>query len=321
MANEDTELSQYVPGFRANLNLSPQQTDTRLLATVDSDLAYDTPGQMFNADDVGSSDPEPVTSRVPETPDKFLSKTRRVGFFKGFHDSFWIDNADKARELVDPTSKSMMSLMAGRWREVDKNILAGALGPAYSKTDDTGAPSSSNLPAAQIIASIDVSYAHDGEVVPTNGSQYGLSVGKIIEAGFLLDESELEGRRHWVGTSKQKADLLRRTPVTSSYYAEVKALVNGALSEFMGFQFHWLKSSRVPALAALGHDGVSAIRQNVAYIEDAIVYRGRPIISARMTERADKSYRVQAYYETEHGTVRRYDTAVVEIDCYEGPAY
>lgn len=324
--NEDTELSQYVQGFRANLNLSPQQTDTRLLATVDSDLAYSEPGQMFNGDDVGRSDPEDVTSRVPNTPDKFIGKTRRVGMFSPFHDAAWIDNVDKARELVDPTNKTMMALMGGRWRKTDNNIIGktggvgGLLGNAYYKADDTGTLSTQALPAAQIIASTDVAYAHDGEVVPDGTKQYGLSVGKIIHAGLLLDESELEGERYWVGSSFQKADLLRRTPATSIYYAEVQALNAGKINEFMGFKFNWLASRYVPS-AGLGHDGASALRQNVAYIKDALMYRGRPIISARLTERADKSFRVQAYYETEHGSVRRYDSAVVEVDCYEGPAY
>ncbi|HUO21712.1 MAG TPA: phage capsid protein, partial [Caulobacteraceae bacterium] len=196
--NEDTILSQYVPGFKANLNLAPQQTDTKLLSTVDEDLAYDVPGQMFNADDVGRSDPENISTRVPDTPDKFVGMTRRLGYFQPFQDAAWLDNVDKARELVDPTNKIMMALMAGRWRMVDKAIMAAALGLAYSKTDDTSAPSSSSLPAGQVVASTDVSAAHDGEVVPTDGSQYGLSVGKILRAGFLLDESELEGERFWI---------------------------------------------------------------------------------------------------------------------------
>lgn len=325
--NEDTVLSQYVQGFRANLNLAPQQTDTRLLSTVDGDLSYDTPGQMFNADDVSTSDPEDIFTRVPDTPDKFVAMTRRVGMFAPFQDAAWLDNVDKARELTDPTNKVMMALMAGRWRKVDTTIIGapggfgGLLGSAYYKADASGTISSSVLPAAQKVAATDVSFAHDGEVVPTNGSQYGLSVGKIIQANFILDESELEGERHFVATSQQKADLLRRTPVTSSYYAEVKALVAGNISSFLGFTFHWLKSSRVPASATAPHSASYVNRACAAYIKDALVYRGRPITDARIRIRPDKSDTPQAFYKTEHGSVRRYDTAVVQVDCYEGPAY
>ena len=318
--NEDTVLSQYVQGFRANLNLAPQQTDTRLLGAVDGDLNYDTPGQMFNADDIQTSDPEDISTRVPPTPDKFVAASRRIGYFQPFHDAAWIDNVDKARELQDPTNKIMMALMAGRWRKTDTTILRSMLGVAYAKLDDTSAPTPVALPASQIVAATDISFAHDGEVVPDGTKQYGLSVGKILHAGFLLDESELEGERHWAGTSQQKADLLRRTPVTSIYYAEVKALVNGSIDEFMGFKFHWLKSTRVPSAGA-GNDGLSALRQNVAWIKDALVYRGRPITDARIRIRPDRSDTPQAFYKTEHGGCRRYDTAVVEVDCYEGPAY
>lgn len=317
---EDTVLSQYVPGFKANLNLFPQQTDTRLLSTVDGDLNYDTPGQMFNADDVMPSDPEDVLTRAPDTPRKFPQFARRVGMFRPFHDAALLDNVDKARELTDPTTKVMMSIMAGRWRKVDVTIMASLLGNAYSVTDDSTAPTAVALPASQIIAASDVSAAHDGEVVPADGSDYGLSVGKIIRAGFLLDESELEGPRHWIGSSYQKEDLLRRTPVTSVYYANVKALVEGNISTFMGFNFHWFATKRVPSAGA-GHDGVSAVRQNIAYIENALVYRGRPITNARIAVRHDLSDTPEAFYKTEHGAVRHYDSAVAQINCYEGPAY
>ena len=317
--NEESVLSQYVPGFRANLNLSPQQTETKLLSAVDGELSYDTPGQMFNADDVGVSDPEDVLSRVPDTPDKFLAMSRRVGIFVPFHDSAWIDNVDKARELTDPTNKTMMALMAGRWRKVDTTIINRALGTAWSKADDTGTLTQNALPASQIIPANDVSMAHDGEIVPTNASDYGLSVGKVIRAGMLLDDSELEGERHLPLGPQQMADLLRRTPATSTYYADVKALVSGQLTQFLGFTIHRLPRKRFPFV--LGHDGVSAVRKIPAWIKPAVVYKGRPITDARIAIRRDKSDTPQAFYKTEHDAVRRYDEAVVEIDCYEGPAY
>jgi hypothetical protein len=319
--NEDTILSQYVPGFRANLALAPQQTDTRLLGAVDGDLMYDTPGQMFNADDVQTSDPEDITTRVPNTPDKFLGFTRRVGIFTPFQDAAWLDNVDKARELEDPTNKTMMALMAGRWRKVDYLILSAGIGNAASQvtTLQGGGLTTTALPAAQVVSATDVSYAHDAEIVPTDGSQYGMSVGKLLHAGAILDESELEGPRYLALTSQQKADLLRRTPVTSIYYAEVKALQSDQLSEFVGFKIVRLQKSRFQSF--LGHDGVSPVRQCMAWIKDAIAYRGRPITDASIQIRPDKSRTPQAFYKAEHGCVRRYDAAVVEIDCYEGAAY
>lgn len=317
--NEDQVLSQYVPGFRANLNLAPQQTDTRILNAVDGDLAYDTPGQMFNADDVQTSDPEDITTRVPNTPDKFVGMSRRIGMFTPFQDAAWLDNVDKARELEDPTNKIMMALMAGRWRKVDTTILTGAIGNAYSKLDDTGTLTATGLPAAQVVAVNDIAFAHDGEVVPAGGQDYGMSVGKVIHAKMILDDSDLEGERYMTFGPQQTADMLRRTPVTSVYYAEVKALVAGSIDNFLGFNIIRLPRKRIPFV--VGHDAVSPNRQCVAWIKPALVYRGRPITDARIRIRPDKSDTPQAFYKTEHGVVRRYDTAVVRVDAYEGPAY
>ena len=321
MPTEDQVLSLYVPGFRANLNLAPQQTDTRVLGAVDGDLAYDTPGQMFNADDVQPSDPEDITTRVPDTPDKFVGMTRRVGMFTPFQDAAWLDNVDKARELEDPSNKIMMALMAGRWRKTDATILTGAIGNAYSKLDASGTLTATALPAAQQIASTDVSFAHDGEVVPTNASQYGMSVGKVIHAKMLLDDSDLEGDRYITFGPQQTADMLRRTPVTSVYYAEVKALVAGTIDNFLGFNVIRLPRKRIPVSATAGHDGATPVRACVAWIKPALVYRGRPITDARIRIRPDKSDTPQAFYKTEHGVCRRYDTAVVQVDAYEGAAY
>ena len=58
-------------------------------------------------------------------------------------------------------------------------------------------------------------------------------------------------------------------------------------------------------------------RQCLAFHKRAVMYRARPIESTRVTQRADKSYRWYAFYEAEHGGVRRYDGGVVEVDCNE----
>ncbi len=311
---EDSVLSQYVPGFRANLNMAPQQTMTKLLDKVDGDLNYDAAGEMFNADDLLPSDPEDNNSRVPNTPDKFLGFTRRVGAFLGFHDSAWFPIRDKVRELEDPTSKAMMNLNAGRWRRTDSAIITAGLGNATNKNDNTGSYTTTALPAGQLVSSVDVSEAHDAEVVPTDGSDYGMAVGKLIHAGLLLDDSELEGERFLAWSSQQKADLLRRTPATSRYYAEVMALNAGTIDHFMGFTIVQLPKSRVPLYV---NGNAHNIRSCMAWIKPAIIYKGRPIVNVSIKERADKGNTPQAYYSAEHGAVRRYDKAVVQIDCKE----
>lgn len=309
---ENTELSQYVPGFRANLNLAPQQTDSRLLGAVESDLSYSEPGTGFNADDVGTSDPEDVTTRVPDTPDKFLDKTRRVGFFTTFQDSAWLDNVDKAAELEDPTNPTMKSLMAGRWRKADAGIIGGMYGPAYEKADENSAPSAVAFPTGQIIEANSVGFSHQDETVPVDASNYGMSIGKMIEAGLMLDDSDLEGERFTAFGPAQFADLLRRVPATSKYYNDVQALVSGKINELLGF-----KILRIPRKRLLLKSGTTDIRRIPFWIKPAIIYNGRQITDASIRIRNDKSDTPQAFYKAQHGALRRYDLGFVDVESKE----
>lgn len=313
-SNEDSVLSQYVPGFRANLNLAPQQLKSKLFDAVVGNMEYDAAGTQFNADDVLATDPEDVQTRVADTPDKFLGFTRRVGFFGEYHDAAWLDNIDKAKTLEDPTNSTMQALMAGRGRKIDSTILAAAIGTAYERQDGPeAAPTAVAFPTTQIVGSSDVQLAQQGEVVPDDGSDYGLSIGKLIYAGLLLDDSELEGdERYFAASAMQKADLLRTTPATSTYYTEVQALVSGKLDTFLGFKFIWLPRSRVPLKS-----GSTTIRRCVAWEKPAIVYNARTVTTARISIRNDKSDTPQAFYKASHGAVRRYDKAVVAVDCLE----
>lgn len=313
---EETIISQYVPGFRANLKLAPQQTDSKLIGFVESDLAYAEPGTQFNADDVLPSDPEDVSTRVPDTPDKFSAYTRRVGFFSEFQDSAWIDSVDKVRTLEDPTNPIMASLMAGQWRKADTAILAGAVGLAYERPDGPeAAPTSVSFPSGQIVGASDVQLKHQGEVVPDDGSDYGLSIGKLLYAQLLLDDSEVEGENIIAADPMQKADLLQRTPVTSTYYNNMMALVEGKVDTFLGFKFIWMPRKRF-ALKS----GTTDVRSLVAWKKPALVYKARTITNANIAIRADKSHTPQAFYKKSHGVSRRYDKAVVRIDCKESIA-
>lgn len=316
-----TALSLYVPGFRANLNLSPQQTRSRLLSTVDADLAYDTPGQFFNADDVGTSNPTEVTTRVPNSPDGFVDVYRRFGAFQGFADGKFIDNEDLVRQLEDPTSKVMAAMMAGLGRKRDVAIV-NALGGTYQYQTATGAYAV-GAANANIIAENDA-FAHENETIAaTEGGDgsYGLTIGKLIQAKINLDNSEIDEPEpgdkpsdyYFACTATQLGNLLQSVPATSSFYTQVQGLIAGTLDYFMGFNFVRMPSNSV----ANPLPKTNYVRTCYAYHRRAVLYRGRPIINTEVIKRPDKSFRWYAYYEAEHGGVRRYDGGVWAVNCSE----
>lgn len=71
------------------------------------------------------------------------------------------------------------------------------------------------------------------------GTTTNLNVAKLREAKRLLDKNNVDpGDRHIVIHANGLANLLSETAVTSSDFNTVKALVQGDISTFLGFQFH-----------------------------------------------------------------------------------
>jgi hypothetical protein len=302
MSNEAT---QYVPGFMANLRLSPQQMEKRFIGAVDADLSHTAPGTLFNADDIGvaNGNEVTVTGRAPPTPEGFADHKRRVGFFEAKANQRWIETLEKVRMLVDPTNPIMESMMAEKNRGSDDRIIQGLF--ENSRNGQNGETSTA-FPAAQIIAVDNRDFIHDAEVLPGSGN-LPLTVGKLIKAKIMLDQSELEGERYFACSSIQLGNLLSSTPVTSADYNTIGALAAGKTDDFMGFKF--IRSERLTV--------ATNIRRCAAWVKPAIQYKERPITNAQLTQRADRSYRWQAYYEVERGCLRRYDEGVVQVLCTE----
>lgn len=301
MSNEST---QYVPGFIANLSMVPQQKEARLVNCVDADLSYTKEGKLFNADDIGSDDDEvEVVTRAPPSPESYADHQRRVGYFKSYGKGRFIENLDVVRMMQDPTNTIMAGMMATKRRATDDKIISGMFGAARS--GETGENTVAYL-SAQTILPDNRDFLHDAESVPGSGN-LPLTVGKIIKSKVMLDQSELEGDRYFGCGSVQLGNLLSTTAVTSSDYNNIKALVNGETNTFMGFTF--VRSERFPV--------ATNIRDCGAWIKPALQYKERPIVNASIQPRADRSNRLYAYYEVERGSLRRYDTGVIKVQCSE----
>jgi hypothetical protein len=304
------EAEHYTPGFKSNLELTPQVKNSRLMQCVDADLSYTDVGKMFNADNLDVDDPVDVVGRVPDSPEGFADHSRRVGFFSAFHDGRFIEDLERVRMLQDPANTVMQGMMAKKWKKHDQRIIQILDGSSYNGENGTDVEA---FPAGQIIGADDRNFLHDAETVAASGD-LPLTVGKIILTGVMLDEAEIDtddggtgGQRFFAWSARQKGQLLSTTAATSSDYAQVKALVNGQINEAFGFTF--VRSELLPKAAG--------IRRCYGFIKKAVQFKVRPIQNAWIDRRKDKSGRWYAYYETEHGGLRRYDTGVVAVDCAE----
>jgi len=277
----------FVQQYSANVQMLSQQMGSRLRDAV---RVENMTGKNAFFDQVGKATAQKRTTRHADTPQIDTPHARRRVSLVDYEYADLIDDQDKVRMLIDPTSAYAMASAAAMGRAMDDEIIEKALGTAF--TGETGSTSTA-LPAAQQIA---------------NGSA-DMSVAKLREAKKILDLSDVDPsipRYIAVGPDQVEA-LLADTNVTSSDFNTVKALVQGEVNQFMGFNF--IVTNR---LAKAGN-----IRSCFAWAEDGLALAVGRDVMARIDERSDKGYSTQVYYCMSIGATRMEEEKVVQIDCDE----
>jgi len=169
-----------------------------------------------------------------------------------------------------------------------------------------------NASASTGVAGADSTALPSSQKTATSDQSDGLTIAKLLSAKKILDNNDIDPsrKRYIVCGPQQIADLLGTTQITSSDFNTVKALAQGDISTYLGFEF--IMSTRLNKDATNTTD-----RLIFAYTEDAIKLAIGSDIKANISERADKSYSTQVYYAMSLGAVRMEEKAVVQIPCHE----
>jgi hypothetical protein len=275
----------FVQQYSANVQMLSQQMGSLLRDKVRVESVV---GKNAFLDQVGSVTAVEKTSRHSDTPQIDTPHARRRISLADYEFADLIDQSDKVRLLIDPTSSYAQAAAMAMGRAIDDVIITAALGTAY--TGETGSTSTAN--ANQIV--------HGGAV---------LTIAKLREAKQTLDLSDVDPSipRYIIVSPKQISGLLNITEVTSSDFNTVKALATGEVNSYLGFNF--IVSNR---LALSG-----TTRSCIAFAQDGIALGIGKDVNARIDERADKSYATQVYYCMSIGATRMEEDKVVEVQCTE----
>jgi hypothetical protein len=283
----------FVQQYSANVQMLSQQMGSRLRDAVRIENVV---GKNAFIDQIGVATAQVRTTRHADTPQIDTPHSRRRLTLADYEYADLIDDQDKIRMLIDPTSSYAQAAAAAMGRAMDDVIIAAALGTAATGETGSGSATITNTIA--------------------NGNT-NLTLAKLREAKFQLDSGDVDPsiQRYIAVGPSQIQSLLADTTVTSSDFNTIKALVQGELDTFMGFKF--IMTNRLTT----ADDGAEAdqIRNCFAWAEDGITLGLGKDISARIDERADKSYATQVYYCMSLGAVRMEEAKVVQIDCDESP--
>ena len=275
----------FVQQYSANIQMLSQQMGSLLRDKVRQESVV---GKNAFFDQVGSVTAQLKTSRHSDTPQIDTPHSRRRVSLADYEYADLIDQQDKVRLLIDPTSSYAQAAAFAMGRAMDDVIIAAATGTAF--TGETGATSESAQTA-----------------IAAGGT--GLTIAKLRTAKQTFDLASVDPSipRHIVVGPEQITNLLGTTEVTSSDFNTVKALANGEVNSFLGFNF--TVSNR---LAKSGND-----RTCIAFAQDGITLGIGKDVSARIDERADKSYATQVYYCMSIGATRMEQSKVLGIVCQE----
>ena len=282
----------FVEQYSSNIAMLSQQMGSKLRSSVDVETVT---GKNAFFDQVGVTAAQLRTSRHGDTPQIDTPHSRRRLSLADYEWADLVDDVDKVRMLVDPTSSYARAAAAAMNRAMDDVIIT-----AFNASANTGVAggTSTALPSGQKTA--------------TSDQSDGLTIAKLLAAKKILDNNDVDPslKRYIVCGPQQISDLLGTTQVTSSDYNVVRALATGAINSYLGFEF--IMSTRLNKDATYTSD-----RLVFAYTEDAIKLGIGKDISAKISERADKSYSTQVYYAMSLGATRMEEEKVVQIPCHE----
>mgnify|MGYP003110312849 FL=1 len=278
----------FVEQYSANVQMLSQQMGSKLRGAVDVESIK---GKNSFFEQIGKVTAQLRTSRHGTTPQIDTPHSRRRLNTATYEWADLIDDADKIRMLIDPTSSYAKAAAAAMGRAMDSVIIAAALG-----SSDTGVSGGTSvaLPSSQKIV---------------HGSA-GLTVAKLLSAKKILDENDVDPsiKRYCVVSPEQIEDLLNLTEVKSSDFNTVKALAQGDINSFLGFEF---------ITSNLLTQDATPNRQVIAFAADGIKLGIGKDITAKISERDDKSYSTQVYYCMDLGATRMEEEKIVEIACQE----
>lgn len=289
----------FVQQFKNNLEHLVQQKGSKVLPALKTEKIT---GKYTHFERLGSGEASEVLTRHGDTPDSVgLEHSRRRCILRTFDMAEYVDNEDKVRMLIDPTSAYAQSIAWALGRKADNLIIAAMYGNAYTV----------DASDSQSTASFDTNNVVDQSFGTANSK---LSVAKLREARRLLAiaDVDLENEQPICIISPTDMDaLLSESATTSSDYNTVKTLVNGRIDSFLGFKF--IETTRMEDAQ---HKTSEGFVRALCLVPSAMgVAMGRDM-NVRIAERPDKRFSTQVYGSMDIGAVRIQESKIVSIESY-----
>jgi len=294
----------FVDQFKANLLMLSQQKPSKIRHTCRMEPVT---GDTMFVERIGPKDAQPRGARHGETPISDADHTRRkLSMVDYVVPADIIDKPDKLKMLIDPQGAYVQNQHFSLNRQIDDVIIAAIFGAAYG--GHTGATTINNYDVGecrliQSDGTIRVAGSDWSDVTETP-----LTIAKLLTCKQLLEDAEIDDERqkYFLTNPFNLNQLLNTTEVKSADYNTVKALAQGKVDSFMGFNF--IRSTRLPA-----DDTDTGSTKSVAWVQDSIVLAIAEEPTVSISVRNDLLDSIQVFSTLSIGATRVEGPAVVPI--------
>jgi hypothetical protein len=278
----------FVQQFADNFMHVAQQTQSRFERCVSLETGI--VGMSKSINRLGQRTAQRRLSRHGDTPINDQDHSTRFVDLFDWEDGDMVDDQDKIRMLVDPTSDYIKAMVASMNRAKDDVIVTALGGNSRASSGNIA------LPSTQKIA------------VGTTG----LTKAKIIQARSIFRQNEADeeaGEELFIGySSTALSDVLNDATLTSADYMAVKMLQEGSLNgKWLGFT--WVPSERFVKSGTT--------RFLYAWAKSGVKLGVGKDTTTKVGEDPGKGFNVRIYAKQSIGGVRVEEEKVVEIGAKE----
>jgi len=276
----------YVNMFSANLFHLLEQKGSKLKGLFMEEAVV---GEKQFFDRLGSFTAAEIVNRLEDAVLQDGAHSRRMATIKRYAASAYLDDIDKMKLLIDPTSDYAMKLASAHGRNFDQVLLAALLGSAASGADGSG------------------STAFDTSNQQIAHGSAGLTAAKFHQALRILESNEvdMDGNLYLLVNARGLEDLFAETTFTSMDYQNMKPLAGKMVPEFRGVKI--IRTERLPAQTA------GSVYRAILCTPDALKVGINKDIEVRVAERPDYNFAQQISTYMHFGAVRMEESRVVDI--------
>jgi hypothetical protein len=280
--------------FSATVLMLSQQRASKFGDKVRTESVSNAEEAYFNTFDA-MDDPTQDTDRHGDTPYGEYEATRRKVVPYTWEKGTIIDKKDVARMTVDPQNPVVQAHAMSFGRKKDKIIYAAMLGTAYQGKEGT---------TAVTFAEDSLSINGDGTVTTrgtaaVNGTEVPMTLSKMLTMMTIFNEEDVDPDipKYWAVSPNDIKHMLNMTEIASADYNTVKAIQQGKVESYMGFNFFWTNLLDRDTV-----DGTS--NRTVAWAKDGVILATIADMNTKIDILPTKKYSTGIYSTMDLGAVR-----------------